>query len=166
MKFFSIVLQQIIGSQNVPASATVVPLTITSRGSNTFTGSVTTIPSSSVSQIMRGNVNVMSSNNASTTVPIAKVVPQQQSSANDNHHQTAVSVNSGQTQNVFIHARAANPIVSNASTGNNLPANTSFLQASGTFYYEPNATVSGISNVLTLTTSTVTNQSQSTSIGE
>lgn len=112
----------------------------------------------------------MSANNASsTTVPIAKVIPQQQqqSSGNDNHHQTAVSVNSGQTQNVFIHARSTNPIVSNAS--NNLPANASFLQASGTFYYEPSSTVSGISNVLTLTTSSVTsnlNQSQSTSIGE
>lgn len=163
-------LQQIIGSQNVPASATVVPLTITSRGSNTFTGSVTTIPSSSVSQIMRGNMNVMSTNNASTTsVPIAKVVPQQQSSANENHHQTAVSLNSGQTQNVFIHARSTNPIVSNASSVNNLPANASFLQAGGTFYYEPSSTVSGINNVLTLTTSTVTsnvNQSQNTSIGE
>ncbi|XP_037033626.1 histone deacetylase complex subunit SAP130-A isoform X2 [Bradysia coprophila] len=160
---------QIIGSQNVPASATVVPLTITSRGSNAFTASVTTIPSSSVSQIMRGNVNVMSTNNASTTVPIAKVVPQQQPSANDGHHQTTVSVNSGQTQNVFIHARSTNPIVSNASTGNTLPANASFLQAGGTFYYEPSSTGSGISNVLTLATSTVTSnlnqtQSQSTSI--
>lgn len=147
-----------------------MPLTITSRGSNTFTGSVTTIPSSSVSQIMRGNVNVMSTNNTtSTTVPIAKVVPQQQPSANENHHQTSVSVNSGQTQNVYIHARSTNPIVSNSSTGNNLQANTSFLQASGTFYYEPNSTVSGISNVLTLATTTVTsnlNQSQATSIGE
>lgn len=112
----------------------------------------------------------MSTNNsASTTVPIAKVVPQQQPAANENHHQTAVSVNSGQTQNVFIHARPTNPIVSNASTGNNLPASTPFLQAGGTFYYEPSSTVSGISNVLTLTTSTVTsniNPSQSTSIGD
>lgn len=108
----------------------------------------------------------MSTNNASSSLPIAKVVPQQQPSANENHHQTTVSVNSGQTQNVFIHARSTNPIVSNVSTGNNMPANTSFLQASGTFYYEPSSAVSGISNVLTLTTSTVTNQSQSTSIGE
>ena len=140
--------------------------------SNTFTGSVTTIPSSSVSQIMRGNVNVMSTNNAaSTTVPIAKVVPQQQPPSNDGHHPTAVSVNSGQTQNVFIHARSTNPVVSNASTGNTLPANASFLQAGGTFYYEPSSTGSGISNVLTLATTTVTSnltpaQSQGTSIGE
>lgn len=153
----------------MPASATVVPLTITSRGSNTFTG--TTIPSSSVSQIMRGNVNVMSTNNASSTtvLPIAKVVPQQQPSSNENHHQVTVTANSGQTQNVFIHTRSTNPIVPNSSTGNNLPSNASFLQASGTFYYEPNSTVSGMSNVLTLATSTVTsnlNQNQCTSIGQ
>ncbi|KAJ6645597.1 Histone deacetylase complex subunit [Pseudolycoriella hygida] len=158
---------QIIGPPNVPASATVVPLTITSRGSNTFPGSVTTIPSSTVSQIMRGNVNVMPT---TTTVPIAKVVPQQQSSANDNHHQVTVSVNSAQTPNVFIHTRPTNPIVSNVSTANTLPANAaSFLQASGTFYYEPNSTVSAISNVLTLTTSTATSnvsQSQNTSLGK
>lgn len=120
---------------------------------------------------MRGSVNVMSTNNASSTtvLPIAKVVPQQQPSTNENHHQVTVSTNSGQTQNVFIHTRAPNPIVSNSSTGNTLSANTSFLQTGGTFYYEPNSTVSSVSNVLTLTTSTVSsnlNLNQSTSLGE
>lgn len=66
---------QIIGGQNIPVSGTVVPLTITSRGGAGGAQNTNT----NVSQIVR-NINVSTTGNAnsSTVLPIAKVMPQQQ----------------------------------------------------------------------------------------
>ncbi|XP_055317926.1 uncharacterized protein LOC129576619 isoform X3 [Sitodiplosis mosellana] len=83
---------QIIGSQGTQQTSTVVPLTITSRATHTSLSgtSVTTLPASvatNLSQIVRGNVNIVTTantnNNTTTVLPIAKVLPQQQSITSD-----------------------------------------------------------------------------------
>lgn len=69
-----------------------MPLTITSRAAHTSLSgtSVTTLPASvatNISQIVRGNVNIVTTantnNNTTTVLPIAKVLPQQQGLTSD-----------------------------------------------------------------------------------
>lgn len=69
-----------------------MPLTITSRATHTSLSgtSVTTLPASvatNLSQIVRGNVNIVTTantnSNTTTVLPIAKVMPQQQGLSND-----------------------------------------------------------------------------------
>lgn len=70
---------QIIGSQNTQQTSTVVPLTLTSRAGHASLGgaSITTIPATNISQIVRGGAIVTSSNtnttnNAATIMPMVR----------------------------------------------------------------------------------------------
>lgn len=151
--------QQIIGSQGTQqGSSTVVPLTITSRPTNTSLSgtTVTTLPASvasNISQIVQRNVNLVTSvsgstinnSNAATVLPIAKVLPQQQNLSND--PPPIVSVSSiGNTQNVYIHSRSpSNPTnLSNITTSNINITNAqggSIISAPSGTYYMPVTTV-------------------------
>lgn len=82
-----------------------MPLTITSRATHSSLSgtSVTTLPANvatNLSQIVRGNVNIVTTSNTNsnttTVLPIAKVLPQQQSMMSD--PQPIVSV--GNAQNI------------------------------------------------------------------
>lgn len=164
-----------------------VPLTITPRTvNNSISGTVNTSsaigqPIASVAQIVRSNVNVVTSvpnsqsnnNNSnsltgpgstnsisniqSTTLPVAKVLPQQQSQSNvvmnDGSMPSIVTVPatvSGVTgQNVFIHSRSpssvtvtATPVIANNNSTNlHLPSNSqnalSFISSASGAYYIP-----------------------------
>lgn len=100
--------QQIIGSQGTQQTSTVVPLTITSRATHTSLSgtSVTTLPASvatNLSQIVRGNVNIVTTantnSNTTTVLPIAKVLPQQQNITSD--PQPIVSIGTSQNGITF-----------------------------------------------------------------
>lgn len=159
------------------------------------------------------NINVSTSNNNATVLPMAKVLPQsqqQQQTANEivqqqqhqiqhqqlqqqqqqiqqqqqqhqvqqqqqqQHHQQQQAIHQQQVttigqqqqqqtqQNVFLHTRSPNPVVSNNST---ISTNTTFLPTSGAFFYEPISTVSG-GTVLSLSTTAVSNSNitQTTSL--
>lgn len=173
-----------------------VPLTITPRtvnnsiSGNVNTSSATGQPIASVAQIVRSNVNVVTSmsnsqsnnnsnslsgpgstnsiNNApSVTLPVAKVLPQQQQQqpnmvTNDGPMPSIVSVPpatvSGVGQSVFIHSRSpssvtvtATPVVANNSTANlHLPANSqnalSFISSASGAYYIPTTVHSNSNN--------------------
>lgn len=142
--------QQLLNAQNQSGNQNVVPLAITSRTSNILTGTLTqTIPSSSTA-IIRSGTNVQT--NSATILPIAKVLPQQQTSSEIQLQQNQPTIQSQQPTNVLIHTRTGNS--GNSSV---IPNSGSFLPTSGTFYYEHTSS-SGTGNpVLTLTTSSVNN---------
>lgn len=177
---------QMITTQNVPASATVVPLTITSRSNNVLTGTITS---------MKAGATVSS---ALTMPPIAKVIPQQQqtqsqqqSTQNQQHHHssqgtqiqstnqqqggqqqvTEIITSSHQPQqsshhqptSVFIHTRP--PSSGSAGTATVIPSSGTFLPG-GTFYYEsvPASSVTVSTGVISLTTTTVSTTSNSLSV--
>lgn len=145
--------QQLLNAQNQSGNQTVVPLAITSRTSNILTGTLTqTIPSSTA--MIRSGTNVQTS--SATILPIAKVLPQQQTSSEMQLQQNQSTIQSQQPTNVLIHTRPGN-------SGNTtvIPNSGSFLPTSGTFYYEHTSS-SGTGNpVLTLTTSSVNNLTNS-----
>lgn len=122
-----------------------MPLTITSRATHTSLSgsSVTTLPASvatNISQIVRGNVNIVSTantnNNATTVLPLAKVLP----SSND--PPPIVSVASGQS--VYIHSRPPSnlPSSSNISIANS-QGNSIISVPTTCTYYMPVSTSSG-----------------------
>lgn len=145
--------QQLLNAQNQSGNQTVVPLAITSRTSNILTGTLTqTIPSSTA--MIRSGTNVQTS--SATILPIAKVLPQQQTNSEMQLQQNQSTIQSQQPTNVLIHTRPGN-------SGNTtvIPNSGSFLPTSGTFYYEHTSS-SGTGNpVLTLTTSSVNNLTNS-----
>lgn len=146
-----------------------MPLTITSRGA------IASNSAAGISQIVR-NINVPTT--STNILPIAKVMPQ----ANDvqphqqllqqqhHHHQVPVSTNISQQhqQNVFLHTRSPNPVVSIATSNISSTGNTAtYMPTSAAFFYEPISTAGvGGGAVLSLSTSTANNPNMvSQSIG-
>lgn len=117
--------QQIVGGSNIPVSGGVVPLTITSRG---LAGSVVSAANATTGQVVR-NASITTS----TVLPIAKVLPQQQTEIVHVAVSAAAASNLTQ-QNVFLHTRSPNPSVVTSATN--------FMPNSGAFYYEPISTLS------------------------
>ncbi|XP_055376179.1 uncharacterized protein LOC129608588 isoform X2 [Condylostylus longicornis] len=148
---------QIISTQNVPVSATVVPLAITSKGAtNVFTGtlnpikagtgiagSITKVISQSLQQQTQQQQQQHQANNSAS---VAEIITSQ--SGSGQHHQPT---------SVFIHARPPNS-GSGASGGATVIPNSGTFLNSGTFYYEsvPANSVTVSTGVLSLTTTTVT----------